>query len=170
MMCTIGLRLDRHMSGLLWADGAKQGWDSTPLRKGTFLLRDDARNEPRVAKGVFATDAQRAGLIKAVSHKGCVPLDGDTHTALLGTAPRPAVDAVPRLAVVRDAPLNDRTRRDLDDLAERVIAVLPAPGESGRRVGWLMKELGVSRDQLNRALARLGSRVTKPARGEWTKS
>ena len=60
MMCTIGLRLDRHMSTLLWGDGAKQGWDSVPLRNGTMLLRDESRNEPRVAKGVFTTDTQRS--------------------------------------------------------------------------------------------------------------
>lgn len=172
MMCTIGLRLDRHMSGLLWSDAAKQGWDSTPLRKGTLLLRDDQHNEPRVAKGVFTTDAQREGLIKAVSRKGCVPLDGDTALALLGDSAKSQAIEAPRgqLTLVRDKPLTETTRRSLDELAEQVFEQLPEPGESGRRVSYLMQDLDISRDQLNRALSRLGDRVTRPARGEWTRS
>lgn len=172
MMCTVGLRLDRHMSGLLWGEGTKQGWDSTPLRKGTLLLRDDQRNEPRVAKGVFTTDAQREGLIKAVSRKGCVPLDGDTALALLGDSAKSQAIEPPRgqLTLVRDKPLTETTRRSLDELAEQVFEQLPERGESGRRVSYLMQDLGISRDQLNRALSRLGDRVTRPARGEWTRS
>lgn len=169
MMATIGLRLDRHMSSLLWGDGAKQGWDSTALREGTLLLRDADHNEPRVAKGVFTTERQREGLIRAVSRTGCVPLDGDTHVALLGDSgthlvlenePAPAVEPV----------LNDHARRNLDELAAQLYDVLPASGGSGRRVDYLMSELQISRGQVNRALARLGDKVTRPSRGEWTRS
>lgn len=171
MMCTIGLRLDKHMSTLLWGDGAKQGWDSTPLRNGTLLLRDDQRNEPRVAKGVFTTDSQRSGLIRAVSRKGCVPLDGDTSLALLGDHGTQMVLDIgrPQLEVVRDEPLSESGRQDLDVLAERVFEVLPVPSEPGRRADYLMRELEISRGQLNRALARLGHRVTQPGRGQWTR-
>lgn len=173
MMCTIGLRLDRHMSGLLWSDAAKQGWDSTPLRKGTLLLRDDQHNEPRVAKGVFTTDAQRAGLIKAVSRKGCVPLDGDTALALLGDSGTHQVvgDRRPALEVVRDKPLDEQTRRDLSELSEQVLELLPSQGD-GRRVAYLAEEIGCSRHQVNRALAQLKrhSKVTQPKFGEWVKS
>jgi hypothetical protein len=172
MMCTIGLRLDRHMSGLLWGDGAKQGWDSTPLREGTLLLRDEARNEPRVAKGVFTTDGQRSGLIRAVSRNGAIPLDSDTSIALLGDRGTQMVLDMdrPQLEIVREQPLNETGRQDLDVLAERVFEVLPPQSEPGRRADYLMRELEISRGQLNRALARLGPRVTQPGRGQWTRS
>src|SRR6202012_3932932 len=109
----------RHMSTLLWGDGAKQGWDSVPLRNGTMLLRDESRNEPRVAKGVFTTDTQRAGLIRAVSRRGGVPLDGDTAVPLLGdTGSGMVVDTErPQLQIVRETPLTDTGRQDLDALA-----------------------------------------------------
>jgi hypothetical protein len=48
--------------------------------------------------------------------------------------------------------------------------LLPPPGEPGRRVAYLAGELGCSPHQIHPALARLGDRITKPKRGEWTKA
>jgi hypothetical protein len=117
---TIGLGLSQQQSKTLWGSDRADGWDSTPLTIGTYLLRDrDATHQtPRVAKGLYVPARQRLDLIRAASAKR-QPLDrqsalilaGNTAAVPLGDTARsgayeeihPPEGAFPRLRVVRES-------------------------------------------------------------------
>jgi len=116
---TIGLGLSQQQSKTLWGSDRADGWDSTPLTIGTYLLRDrDADHQtPRVAKGLYVPARQRLDLIRAAStnrkpldHRSDVILTGITSAAPLGETARtgayqevsPPEAAFPRLHVVRE--------------------------------------------------------------------
>jgi hypothetical protein len=182
MMCTIGLRMDRHMSNLLWGDLAKQGWDCTSLQTGTMLLRDATRNSPRVAKGVLTTDAQRDKLVRDVS-RGHVPaLDVGSARALRagldvsppvvveqpsGTATAVAEQHAPQRVTVLES-----ARSPLDDLDARVLDELPPVHQSSVAPAVLVEQLGASRDQIKRSLGRLAKRgqAISPKHGQWART
>lgn len=142
---TIGLGLSQQQSKTLWGSDRAEGWDSTPLTIGTYLLRDrDATHQtPRVAKGLYVPARQRLDLIRAASAKR-QPLDrqsalilaGNTAAVPLGDTARtgayeeihPPEGAFPRLRVVRE------------NHAQRVIPQELAPVIHERPVGTSRRE------------------------------
>jgi FtsK/SpoIIIE family len=68
MRCTIGLSLDQHASKVLWGpELTRQGWSSTQLRNGQFLIRDDEHTTPEPAKGWFVSPKERRQQVAAAA-------------------------------------------------------------------------------------------------------
>jgi hypothetical protein len=115
----VGLGLSQQQSKTLWGSDRADGWDSTPLTIGTYLLRDrDAEHQtPRVAKGLYIPPRQRLDLIRAASSRrqpldrqSALILEGNTPAVPLGETARTGAfeevgmpeAAQPRLRVVRE--------------------------------------------------------------------
>lgn len=177
-----GLLLDRRQSTTLWGSDQKLGWDSTILGRGQHLLRSDDVQTPRIAKGFYVSDAQKATRMREITQAaqatGWGRLTSESLSLLTGTETAPPLggDAVgqrPILTVVKSEPVEE-WKSAADDLAERVWQMLPEKGGDGRKPAWLLSELGrgVSRAQLNRALAKLRKegRAWTPKHGEWART
>jgi hypothetical protein len=165
MMAVFGGRLDQHMNGILWGSAVKQGWDGTQLQAGTWLLRDDEHNIPRVAKGVYLTDGERERLIRAAVDAGAIMLDHGSAGILSGSTsqvvdhrPVPALEVAPSLAVAAA------------DFEDEVLAQLPAEGGIGPTA--IAKALDVDRGRVDRALRKLAEagRARNSGRGKWVRT
>jgi hypothetical protein len=186
LTATIGLGLDQRQSMTLWGTLRQQGWDSESLAVGSYLLRD--RNDPdhrapRVAKGVWLSEDERAKLIDRVAIRPGI-LSGEeariipTHHTVIpaiptGETPPPAVERFPqprRLTVVRDgdtpnpAPIpappspakpGMEPRVKAGDLDERILGELPERHQGGVGASGIATQLGVDRGVVERALRRL---------------
>lgn len=169
MMTVLGGRLDSHMNKILWAELTKTGWDGTALQVGTWLLRDATRNQPRVAKGALTPDGARERLIRAAEKANEGRLDKGSMGALCGQpVVLDAAEARPSLlggtAAALDAvhqpsraPLLPSSPAPLNDLDESVYAELPDDGQGGVGSTPIAKQLGVSRDRVERSLRRMQS-------------
>lgn len=193
MMCQLGGRLDKHMNSIMWGDLAKQGWDGTGLANGTWLLRDAARNIPRVAKGAFLSEAEQIKLVREATRvEGArAVLDQGSAAALCGTPVSEPMGT--RLATAdRDTDDDDGRRAHqspgqprrvtvvpsspspLEDLDMRVLGLLP-PVESRAGTGatQLAGKLGVDRGKVERSLRRLdkgGWARHTGGRGGWVRA
>jgi hypothetical protein len=83
---TVGLQLDQHASRVLWGDLTRQqGWSSTALRTGQYLLRDPEHMTPDIAKGFFVPPRERRALVSQA--QGDRPrLESSAWAALTGAA------------------------------------------------------------------------------------
>jgi hypothetical protein len=75
LRAVVGLALDSQQSRNLWGTLAAQGWKSTDLGLGQFLLRDDDHSSPEIAKGFWTEKKERWTQIKkaAALHKELEP-------------------------------------------------------------------------------------------------
>jgi hypothetical protein len=86
----VGLSLDPQQSKNLWQNDMHQGWNSTKLRDGQFLLKDDQHGTPDPGKGYWVENKDRRDLVKKVAPKGYreVYLESTAWAILTGeTAP-----------------------------------------------------------------------------------
>ncbi len=175
----IGLLLDSRQNKTLWADGTKEGWNSTQLGVGQHLCRGREHTLPRVAQGFYVTPAQRAKRIAELSRRHArATLDPATRARLTGggvaiddgksgtvlVEPRPVLTKADR--PMRAVP----SSASLATLADQVHDALPARGSGGITPSDLARRLDISRDRVNRALATL--KVAGRARsygGAWSK-
>lgn len=181
MMCTLGGRLDDHMSKILWADGTKRGWDGTALQRGTWLLKDDTRNVPRVAKGVWLQENEQSRLVREVSHAGGVPLSPGSLRALRGdmssggttlVGQRPVTVDVAEQHQPQRVTILESARSPLDELDARILEELPSAEQATVSPAALVEQTGASRDQVKRSLARLAKRgqAVSPKHGQWART
>ena len=79
----VGLTLDQQQSRNLWGTLMNQGWKSTDLSLGQFLLKDDDHTSPDVAKGYWVENKDRRAHVKAAAelHKALEPT---AHAILMG--------------------------------------------------------------------------------------
>jgi energy-coupling factor transporter ATP-binding protein EcfA2 len=133
MRCTIGLRLDQHASKVLWGpELTRQGWSSTNLANGCFLLRDDDHVVPEAAKGWYSSPRERRTRI-AEARDIPVRMEPNAQDALHGVgnaavlaevaATMPRSDSIPMdevLTLLRD---------DGPHTAEQVVTLLGATDE-----------------------------------------
>lgn len=61
----VGLRLDQQQSRNLWGPLERQGWRSTDLGLGEFLLNDEEHSIPNKAKGYWVTPEDRRRVVSA---------------------------------------------------------------------------------------------------------
>lgn len=66
-MSTMSFHLNEHASRVLWGIESRQGWSSSGLKIGQYLLQDDEHTEVNVAKGRFASPEQRRVHVAAVA-------------------------------------------------------------------------------------------------------
>lgn len=66
----VGLSLDPQQSKNLWQNDQHRGWNSTALRDGQFLLKDDEHGTPDPGKGYWVENKDRRDLVKKVAPKG----------------------------------------------------------------------------------------------------
>ena len=132
----LGLSLSADQSRNLWGSLENQGWRSTSLREGQFLLRDDEHQTPVVSKGWWVSHRERrAHAAKAaVLHKALEPT---AWAALCGTT-----------GVIIDVPVPRDDRDQPDDVLDYLINEGPARAED------LATLLGISRATVYRRLAK----------------
>lgn len=147
----VGLGLNEHQSRNLWQSLRTEGWDSTPLTVGTYLLRDRDKEHqtPRVAKGLWLPPMDRSRVIAAARERPLVftghearIITGEDAAPPVGTTARfgafEDVSHRPQLSVVRDVKrdvkrdVNRDAGRDVTRdvtvkavTAERDVTVLP---------------------------------------------
>jgi hypothetical protein len=63
----VGLTLDMQQSRNLWGTLMNQGWKSTDLSLGQFLLKDDDHTQPEIAKGYWVENKDRRAHVKAAA-------------------------------------------------------------------------------------------------------
>jgi hypothetical protein len=63
----VGLTLDMQQSRNLWGTLMNQGWKSTDLSLGQFLLKDDEHTTPDIAKGYWVENKDRRAHVKAAA-------------------------------------------------------------------------------------------------------
>src|ERR1043165_2016353 len=75
LRAVVGLALDPQQSRNLWGTLMQQGWKSTDLGLGQFLLRDDDHPTPKITKGFWVEKKERWAQIKAAAalHKELEP-------------------------------------------------------------------------------------------------
>jgi len=167
----IGLFLDARQSQTLWGAETKTGWASNHLTPFTHLLHSrTGHTTPRVAKGYYVSPHMRTRRLRELARLGdrgmldvgsmaalsghTSPLldDGKSGTTVVPPQPQPAptvLHAVPAL------PTRPTTATELD---EKVVQELPERHQGSVGATALAGQLGVSRDAVNRSLARLRGR------------
>jgi hypothetical protein len=201
LTATIGLGLDQRQSMTLWGTLRQQGWDSESLAVGSYLLRD--RNDPdhrapRVAKGLFVSEDERAELIERASSRpgiftgeeaqlipggpaGMV-IDGDPTPQVAGFPP-------PHLTLVQCGDTSPNSipiptsqpqvspgmgsRIQSGDLDARILGELPERHQGGVGASGIATQLGVDRGVVERALRRLetaGEVFHTGKRGGWARA
>jgi hypothetical protein len=137
-MSTISFYLSEHASRVLWGVDHRQGWSSSGLKVGQFLLNDDDHTEPEVAKSPITSVKQRRAHIAAVAK-----LDKMLHPqgcdALFDEPP-----------VREDAPFISEAPIDRDDATEQ--AILAHLSEQDAHWSELAKAASVSRPTVFRYL------------------
>lgn len=160
-MRMVGFRLDSQQNKNAWKEKVNQGWSSTDLPTGVFLLNDDQHTIPRQAKGFFVNKNERGGFIG--SKQGSrVPLDSGSKTILCG-GETPVVGVL-EAEVVEERQLDPApspasrfasvTPPKRSTTAELVRAELVASG-SPMRPAELAEQIGKSVDSVNKALRSL---------------
>lgn len=88
----VGLQLSQDQSRNLWGTHERQGgWSSAGLRKGQFLLKDDAHTRPEIAKGFMLEQRDRVRQAKAAEAL-CKQLEPTAWAILRGTKGSSAID------------------------------------------------------------------------------
>lgn len=81
----VGLGLDEHESKVLWGPSlTRQGWVSTHLKNGQYLLRDEEHTTPAIAKGFYVHARDRRAIIATAATSRPV-LEPSAWAALTGT-------------------------------------------------------------------------------------
>jgi hypothetical protein len=80
-----GLPLDVHASKVLWGNLERQGWVSSQLKTGQFLLRDPDHQTPEITKGFFVSTRDRKAKIQEAVDAGRPMLEPSAWAALTGT-------------------------------------------------------------------------------------
>ena len=175
---TIGLGLSERQSRTLWESGMSEGWNSTPLLNGTFLLRDrdPSHNEPRVAKGLFIPPKARLELIRRASKRPNM-LNSTTHEILTGGQSSKPIGATARtgqywtpddlVTEIEQAPALVSTRRTTAEIDETVYTALPRKDGIGPLS--IMEKTDFDRATVNRSLKRLLAkrRAWNTDHGKW---
>lgn len=91
----VGLSLDPQQSKNLWQNDMHRGWNSTALRDGQFLLKDDEHGQPDPGKGYWVDNKDRRDLVKKVAPKGYreVYLEPSAWAILTGETDAETIDA-----------------------------------------------------------------------------
>lgn len=91
----VGLSLDPQQSKNLWQNDMHRGWNSTALRDGQFLLKDDEHGTPDPGKGYWVENKDRRDLVKKVAPKGYreVYLEPTAWAILTGETEVETIDA-----------------------------------------------------------------------------
>lgn len=113
LKCVVALRLDVHANKVLWQELTRAGWNSSNLKNGQFLIRDDDHTQPEPGKGWFVSPKERR---QRISEARVIAQGGEPEAlaALHGvggppvmevaeslvTEPKIPVDAI--LAILRD--------------------------------------------------------------------
>lgn len=178
MDATIGLRLSNRQSRTLWESDMNEGWNSTNLMPGTFLVKDDtaAHSEPRAAKGLYIPPGPRLELIRSASSRP-MQLNQVSRNILSGVQTAEPIGATASIgqywaadeseeAEIIDAKVI-RKPAEIDDL---IWATLPEDGGIGPLV--IMQKTELDRDAVNRSLKRMQSkgRVRNLGHGKWVQS
>jgi hypothetical protein len=118
LRAVVGLGLDPHASKVLWGELVRQGWNSSGLRNGQFLLRDDEHPAPAIAKGFFVSPRDRRQVITDAVEIGRPVLEPTAWAALTGTEgiviDMPAEKAAPVDEILQV--LRDEGARTVDEL------------------------------------------------------
>jgi hypothetical protein len=91
----VGLSLDPQQSKNLWQNDMHRGWNSTALRDGQFLLKDDEHGTPDPGKGFWVENKDRRDLVKKVAPNGYreVYLEPSAWAILTGETAPEVIDA-----------------------------------------------------------------------------
>lgn len=91
----VGLNLDPQQSKNLWQTDMHRGWNSTALRDGQFLLKDDEHGQPDPGKGFWVDNKERRNLVKTVAPNGYreVYLEPSAWAILTGETDAETIDA-----------------------------------------------------------------------------
>lgn len=121
LRAVVGLSLDAQQSRNLWQTLERVGWNSTNLREGQFLLRDDHHTVPDPAKGFFVPNQARRRHVLAAHelHKTLEPSAWQALCGLDATLVMPVEEA----ATPEEAVLNYLTVEGpakADTIADRI--------------------------------------------------
>lgn len=163
----VGLTLDQQQSRNLWGTLMNQGWKSTDLSLGQFLLKDDDHTQPDIAKGYWVENKDRRAHVKAAAelHKALEPT---AHAILMGlSAADDFIDAelVEEEQLGRERDVLEYLRTSGPAKATTIADTLKAAAGDG-------DEVGTSRASVYRYLKTLSEKglVTPdtPSQGVWS--
>lgn len=99
----VGLALDAQQNRNLWGELGRLGWNSTTLREGQFLLRDDKHSVAEPAKGFFVPNKERRRhvLASADLQKALEPAAWAALCGVSGPMVMPAAPAEPEEEVLK---------------------------------------------------------------------
>jgi FtsK/SpoIIIE family len=138
LKAVVGLGLDAHASKVLWGELLKQGWNSTGLKNGQFLLRDEDHPRPEIAKGFFVAPRDRRTIVTKAMELGRPVLEPTAWAALMGTGTGTSGMVIDMPPVPREeldevvAQLRDEGPYKVDDLCE--LPGMPARATVFRRL------------------------------------
>lgn len=92
LKCLVGLGLDPHASKVLWGELGKQGWTSTGLKNGQYLMRDEDHPRPETAKGYFVGTRERRTVVSQAMEIGRPVCEPTAWAALMGTEGHLVID------------------------------------------------------------------------------
>jgi hypothetical protein len=120
LRAVVGLSLDAQQSRNLWQSLERVGYNSTHLREGQFLLRDDHHTVPDAAKGFFVSNAARRRHVMAAHelHKVLEPSAWQALCGLDATIVMPAEEVQPDEPVL--AYLTVEGPAKVDTLVDRI--------------------------------------------------
>jgi hypothetical protein len=120
LRAVVGLALDAQQSRNLWQSLERLGWNSTHLREGQFLLRDDYHTVPDAAKGFFVSNQARRRHVMAAYelHKTLEPSAWQALCGLDATLVMP-VETVEPVEPVLDH-LREQGPAKVDTLVDRI--------------------------------------------------
>jgi len=165
----VGLSLDVQQSRNLWGTLMNQGWKSTDLSLGQFLLKDDDHMSPDVAKGYWVENKDRRAQVRAAAelHKAMEPT---AHAILMGlSAADDYIDAelVEEEELGRERDVLEYLRASGPAKATEIANTLKAAAEQGGH-----DSAGTSRASVYRYLAALSERglvvPDTPSQGVWS--
>lgn len=152
----VGLGLDPHASKVLWGNLMREGWTSTGLKNGQFLIRDEDHPRPEIAKGYFVTTRDRRTTVTRAVEVGRPTLEPTAWAALMGTGPDFTGTVIDMVEPEEELEIVVRTIRDEypegvtgDDLAK--LPGMPARATIFRRLkraeelGQIIRADGVAR-------------------------
>lgn len=159
----VGLSLDAQQSRNLWQTLERVGYNSTHLREGQFLLRDDHHTTPDAAKGFFVSNAARRKHVMAASelHKTLEPSAWQALCGLDATLVMPTEETQPDEPVLSYLTVEGPAKADV--LVDRIGEISRATIYR-RLKGYAEQGLVVKRNGIWRL--RVDSDVDEPAQAD----
>lgn len=163
----VGLTLDQQQSRNLWGTLMNQGWKSTDLSLGQFLLKDDDHTTPDIAKGYWVENKDRRAHVKEAAELHTA-LEPTAHAILMGLS---AADDYIDAELVEEEQLG-REREVLEYLRTSGPAKATTIADTLKAAAAEGDEVGTSRASVYRYLKALSERglVTPdtPSQGVWS--